>query len=687
MWRPTLARALTLALLGAAAVVGWLGARALSSSEQTLLESAEALRRAKAEHVSAEVERELGAAAEAVEDLARAERSGLVDGDLGRRLYAAMLAHPRLVELSLTFAEPEPEAEIAVVRRGEGLDTLRVRGVDAEFRGTETHRSFDGTKTEVGALPDPRAHLTFATTASVAGDGLLWTDLSYAQFDDALPEAERRVVVSAMRRVLTPEGHFLGVVRAGLDIQGLDALVRAPLESDDAHQIFLADTEGRPITRVRSGQAMIDEDGDLRPDRQGLSPALVAALNSPARAEAAEQGQGGGDFQLDGERYLVSYRRLLGSQDWLIGVVVPARIYTRALEPIVARLRLSVALVLAAVILGGLWLGRRLERSFRQVTATTERMAHFDFAPAQPRSAFRDLEAVGQSLERAKTALRALTKFVPLELVQQIYRENQEPVLGGALAELSVMFTDIRDFTTVSEAMPTDALARALGRYLETMTRAVRAEQGTIDKFIGDAVMALFNAPAPIENDAAAACRAALACLDATARLYQDPEWGDRPCFYTRVGIHRDRVMVGNFGAPERMSYTALGDGVNLAARLEGLCKAYGVQILVSEAIVRAAGPGFVFRPIDRVAVKGRAGGVQIFELVGTTVAEATQAVHQRYAEALTAYQARAFKAAAQILEAQAEDPPSAALARRCRELEVEPPPPDWDGIFIHKSK
>src|SRR5262249_39193956 len=157
--------------------------------------------------------------------------------------------------------------------------------------------------------------------------------------------------------------------------------------------------------------------------------------------------------------------------------------------------------------------------------------------------------------------------------------------LGGEMAVVTLMFTDIEGFTTLSEKLAPDELANKLGLYLETMTDAVHGTSGTIDKYIGDAVMAIWNVPEPVDAHPRAACRAALAGIETTGALYASDSWGGLPALVTRFGIHSDRVMVGHFGAPARLSYTALGDGVNLAARLEPLCKQYGIILMASEAV------------------------------------------------------------------------------------------------------
>jgi adenylate cyclase len=201
--------------------------------------------------------------------------------------------------------------------------------------------------------------------------------------------------------------------------------------------------------------------------------------------------------------------------------------------------------------------------------------------------------------------------------------------------------------------------------------------------------MALWNVPRPRADHPADACRAALACLEATDALYASAEGRDLPRFFTRIGLHCATVMVGHFGAPDRMSYTALGDGVNLASRLEGLNKVYGTKIIASDAVRQAAGDGFYFRLLDVVAVKGKTQGVRIFELTGTSPqGSERQAIVATYERALDLYWRRDFSQAAAAFATQAAvDTPSSVLHERCLQLVQSPPDADWNGVYVATSK
>lgn len=581
-----------------------------------------------------------------------------------------------------------------------------------------------------GPAPDPTKELTFSVIASRPLRGkTVWSDLHYAEADRALPPEQRRIVLTVQRAIFaerrgpsapaTPgakvtdaldEGELLGVVRCGLLTRDLDAiaqLVPDPNSRDPQRVAIVALTErGEPRLVTRSSPAdRIDlVEGELRVAPSRMPPELAALLASPLARRAAAvdlthdatANRVSGVLDVDGTPWRASIARMPpvagGIAGWAVAVLVVEEHYTRALVATQRSVLIAFAVTLAVLILIGVVALGWVRRDLAKIIATTERMRAFDFAPAaaphQSTSTFRDVDEAMAGLERAKTVVRAMGKYIPMDLVRRLYAANAEPTLGGELLDVSILFTDIEGFTELAERLPVDDLARHLGRYLEVMTEAIEQSGGTIDKYIGDAVMAVWNAPSPVPNHATAACAAALACREATRALYASPEWTGLPPLVTRFGIHRAHVLVGHFGAPTRLSYTALGDGVNLAARLEPLCKQYGVEMLVSEDIAAEAGTSFRFRRLDRVAVKGKQRGIEIYELLGPLAVRAEEPAHTAYERAFTAYQARDFATAAALLEPHASlDPPSARLLARCRALASDPPPPDWDGVYIARTK
>lgn len=200
--------------------------------------------------------------------------------------------------------------------------------------------------------------------------------------------------------------------------------------------------------------------------------------------------------------------------------------------------------------------------------------------------------------------------------------------------------------------------------------------------------MALWNAPTPLPNHPQIACQAVLDCNVALQELFSSPQWQNRPRFETRFGLHTDQVMIGHFGAPDRLNFTALGNGVNIASRLEGLNKQYGTSILVSENVFKAAQEDFVFRLLDFIAVKGKTEGINVYELIGKKGEKPEmQTIISTYENALQAYRNRHFKEAMDLLKDQLQDGPSRTLHARCSLFLQNPPPDAWDGIYVFTVK
>jgi len=525
---------------------------------------------------------------------------------------------------------------------------------------------------------DPTDQNTFTVTASQDHYGTaIWSDLSWSDLDTALARGERRVVVTVQKAVKDGQHRFAGVLRVGMLTRTIDSLPRQ--RSTDVERAFLCDSEGRFVARLDPGDRIDLVGDDLRIFPSHVPPEIAAAV--------AHVGQSG-PLRAGGIDYLVTFRPLENTQGWMVGVVAPEAAYTRDLRALRDRFVAAFLVVIAAVLGGGWLLLREIRGSLGRVLDVTKRMRGFDFAPTPVGSPMREVAEVMDGVERAKTSVRALSKYVSVDLVRDLFAANREPQLGGELVELSLMFTDIEGFTSLSERLAPDVLARALGLYLEAMTRGVQSTAGTLDKYIGDAVMAFWNAPTRFDDHARRACHAVLTCMRLTRELYASERWKGLPPLVTRHGVHTARVMVGHFGAPDRLAYTALGDGVNLAARLEPLCKQYGVEVLVSEATVQATAGAFAFRLVDKVAVKGKQESVRVYELLGVPEeCEAKLRTSRVYESALEAYFGRDFGGALERLAEIADDGPASVLAARCKTMIERPPPEDWNGVWVATSK
>jgi len=729
--RPSLAQLFLGAALVSVLFVALGLALFLRSSRQAALSAAAHSRRAEAERVEARVALALGTAQDALDDVERAIASGAVDSSDARALeallYTELLGSRHVAEVSFTRArllraasdpdelefEPQDRCQLSVFTTPDGsVATRRTASVEQGFavqqwlRESESRRfAVEGTA-QTWPAPDPTLHPTFRVSAAAGlGSGAIWSDLHFSELDAGSPAP--RVVLTVQKAVWDGSGTFLGVARVGLLTTDLDAIS----ELDSAPRWAMASSASVPrvallavsadenaparlVARVDPEDRVVAIADELRIVPAHAPPEVAVLLDSTlVRGLDLEHPSREGRLQVGGEDWLATLRALSiaggGTAGWLVAVLVPESHYTRDLVALGRMLSLvfGATLLLVLGIAGAVFYTVR--QGLLRVGETAARMRQFDFRGSPAEGALRDIVELLESLELAKTVTRAMCKYIPVPLVRRLYERHRDPELGGELCEVSLLFTDIQGFTALSERLTPDQLARYLGRYFEVMTGALEAHGATIDKYIGDAVMAFWNAPAPVHEHPLAACRGVLAAQAALTELYRSPEWEGLPTLVTRFGLHRASVMVGHFGAPSRLAYTALGDGVNLTSRLEGLCKHYGVTTLLSGSIAETVQARLGLRHIDRVVVQGKREAVDVYELLGSgPVAEERLAVVQGYEAAWQAYLRRDFGRAQALLAPLAQlDSPSRVLWQRCQSLLLAPPPADWTGVYVALSK
>jgi adenylate cyclase len=395
------------------------------------------------------------------------------------------------------------------------------------------------------------------------------------------------------------------------------------------------------------------------------------------------------EFTVDGEPYWGSCAVPPGDARWLVGMVVPRFEVMHDVRRYALWYLATFGGVLLLAALAILPIARRASQPLLQLFREAEAVGRLEFA-AGPIGDTRILEirALSGAMSRMKTNLRSFQKYVPAEVVGDLVRSGQEAALGGEKLVATVYFSDIADFTATAERMEPEALVAHLGQYLGVMSEGIRQHGGTVDKFIGDAVMAFWNAPRPEAAHALHACEAALANqrrLDELAGHWQTRQL---PPLHTRIGLHTGPVIVGNIGSEWRMNYTIIGDSVNLASRLESLNKFYGTRILVSQATLDQAGPALLARPLDCVNVKGKSHGVIIHELLARHAQASPAQIEsaQFTAEAFALYRENRFADAqeiyARLVTTWPADHAAEILRRRCHAFAAQPPSADWDGIY-----
>lgn len=396
------------------------------------------------------------------------------------------------------------------------------------------------------------------------------------------------------------------------------------------------------------------------------------------------------EYVHDGIVYKGFIQRLQGKDmpEWLIGVAIEESEYLQWIFDILKETVTWGFFCLVAAILFSIYLARRVTNPLATLAREAQEIGRGNLAPAELRTnPIREVDSLFRAKEEMKRGLRSFQKYVPKEIVNELLLSGQEAELGGRRSRLTVLFADLVDFTSLAERMEPEQVVDLLSRFHGVMSTTIVQNRGTLDKYIGDAVMAFWGAPSPNPEHAYLACITALEAQEKLSLLRAEQEASGHPPTRCRIGINTGDSVVGNMGIPSRLSYTAIGDSVNLASRLEGLNRYYGTEILAAEETIREVGDRLVARRLDRVFVKGKSQGVYVYQLVGRNgeVSEETVDFIHRYESALALYQNRQWTEALVILDdLQARDTAdlaTALLRERCLDFSANPPGADWDGV------
>lgn len=500
---------------------------------------------------------------------------------------------------------------------------------------------------------------------------------------------------------------FKGVLTADFDLHALSRfLSKVDLGADGLCFLVEIAANGTPRVIAHPGAANPDPDKRIdltQPAPDGEGRVTVSADQVPdPRVVSALSALGSDlssvprtfleiDVDVSGQQYIGGFCHLgrEDGPDWLICMLIPE-------EAVFGDVR-RMAIIMMWVGIGGvvvagslsLILARRVSVNLGCIAEETREIGRFELTPKSPiKSRIEEIRTLAGAVEEMKTSLRSFQKFVPSELVRQLLESGQEAKLGGSRKELTVYFSDIVGFTSISEKLRADQLVKLLSEYLEEMTAEVLKNGGTVDKYIGDAIMAFWGAPRPCEQHANEACRTALANQARLSELREVWKKANLPPLESRIGLHTGAATVGNFGSPNRLDYTAIGDTVNVASRLEGLNRIYGTQILISETTKAAIGQRFITRPLDHVAVKGREQGMTVFELIGGKDSS-SQSEYQwieEFSNGLNTYLSGDWMMAIvcfeRVLQSRPDDHASQLMIERCRIYNQTPPPADWNGVF-----
>lgn len=259
----------------------------------------------------------------------------------------------------------------------------------------------------------------------------------------------------------------------------------------------------------------------------------------------------------------------------------------------------------------------RLSQPIVLLSREVDKVRQLDFSKEERVcSRIKEIYRMDEAISLLRSAVQSFTRYVPKEIIRGLFSQNKEIKLGGEKMEVTVFFSDIEGFTSITEEQPTDKMMDLLAKYFDEMSKIILASQGTIDKYIGDSIMAFWGAPEPLPQHTAACAEATLRCHHFVKQFNKRSKEKNLPLFKTRFGINAGVAIVGNIGTPERMNYTLIGDMVNAASRIQSTNKIYGTSILIGQAAKKQLDDRFITRPIDVVEVKGKKEKIPLYELV-----------------------------------------------------------------------
>ncbi|MEW6453347.1 MAG: adenylate/guanylate cyclase domain-containing protein [Pseudomonadota bacterium] len=481
--------------------------------------------------------------------------------------------------------------------------------------------------------------------------------------------------ITGMTRFAAPgtAGPPVGVFHVDLRLESIAKFLSA-LHVGERGAVFLVDAEGRRLVSPEGGHVA------------AAASAVDAARGRPRNGSPV-------GIEVNGGSYEIAFaEEKVGGTDLAIAVVVDLAETT---ENVRQHAWIAGGIALFAAMLAiwfGIELASRIARPVAAIAGDLAAVGDFKISSRSSEQSFiREISELGHSVDKMKASLRSFGRYVPTDLVRTLLAAGREAELGGETRKLTIQFADVAGFTSISERLEPMKLVEATGRYFEAMTKSIANHEGTVDKFMGDGILAFFNAPLDVADHPRKACLAALEAQRHLAVQARDAAAKGEPVFHVRIGLSVGHVIVGNMGTHERFAYTVIGDEVNLASRIEGLNKTYGTSIIASDHLVAETGDAFEWRKLDRVAVKGRQQETLVCELLGLRgeVPAAVLQARDLYERALRLYFAGEFRQAGALFQdaagARPDDKAALEMFGRCRKLEAAPPA-TWNGAHVMRE-
>ncbi|MGO9375133.1 MAG: adenylate/guanylate cyclase domain-containing protein [Syntrophobacteraceae bacterium] len=513
-----------------------------------------------------------------------------------------------------------------------------------------------------------------------------WTDL-YISF------SSQRPTITSSYPVFGPDGKLKGIWAMDIDLDEISNFLKMQKIGKSGIEVII-NHKSEIVAYPELSSLIREENGGLRPVRVeelGVEPLSAAYREHMSTRKSRVSVESGGRTWLAS---IMDFPKPFPKK-WKIAMVVPEDDFMGGAKQemiimlLISAVMLGLAVLLAFAISGGITSPIRLiaEATVKIKSFNLEEKIHIP-------SRMKEIQLMREAISSMQKGLHAFRRYVPAELVRQLISTGEGAQLGGQKKDLTVFFADITGFTSIAELLPPENLMLHLSEYFDELTRILNSHGATVDKYIGDAIMAFWGAPLLDDDHAVHACEAGLACQEKVAVLNR--RWADegKCAFVTRIGISSGETLVGNVGSTERMNYTVMGDNVNVASRLEAANKLYGTRIIVSRATYEAASQKLLFRPLGLIAVKGKSEGQAIYELVGRrTEGKRGRAAQlcEEFTRGLNAYLSQNWDEACEIFTSLSarfpEDAPTHFYLSRCAQFHDDPPGKDWQGVEYQTSK
>lgn len=483
------------------------------------------------------------------------------------------------------------------------------------------------------------------------------------------------------------KGKLLGVIAVDVKLDAISKFIAKQKISRNS-LVFIVNKEGGLIAYpgLRKLYESIEQTGNLITIDEVKEVAAKQAV-----ADYKVKMQRHFKFIANDKTYLASFTGLPGFENkgWQIVVLVPQNDFVGWLKEAGRATIMATLLILLLCILLLSYFSNSISSSFKALVGEANRIKMFHLEKGEPvKSVIKEVHSLSTAMESMKIGLTSFQKYMPEKLVRQLIDLGENARIGGETKNITLLFTDIKDFTSLAEVTPDEQLMGDLCEYFDCITNQVHTNKGTVDKYIGDAIMAFWGAPLKDDEHCLNACIAIQAASEQLKLLNITREKQNRPPLLTRMGLHTGQALVGNLGSKDRLNYTALGDTVNIASRLEQLNKTYGTDIMVSELVMKKTQTQFQYRFIDTVAVKGKALSISVYEFLGDSsvpLAYDLAQYNEQFAIAHALYQKGQWEQAQhefeKCLAIYAEDTVAPVFIERTKGF-INKPPVDWDGIW-----